>query len=704
MKNNFWAVALTPLAKNKKENLTGKGKFFTELRDSFIRDRDEAIKKQWEIQEGKDAGKLAKTKGVVSIVGNVAKYGRIVADVTGASIANPFRYVMMSGMAAGRMAEAGKETRFKNAKLIEKTRIQDAEKAAEEAWKIYERAGGKIDESGNISGASVEDISKAYLASMPEDLKKRLESPKVALNFVQKALIKNIDIRISRLNKKIEEIENSVGGSNFDAWQKIEKEKLLKKWGKELKDYDRVLDQYGAVDQIAMGARYAQVISKAVVVGMQIETIAVSLPHLLHGLHIISSHHDTTNHHTESIDLKIQPHHTPEIPKDYATNPAYSAHDILNEPDSALVNNFPETHITIDHGHGLIWGIRHAQEDYLKHLQANHIDPSKAPAWTHEDPTKLARDLGGYDPNATDGKESLLVGNGSILNIDAHGQLSLHDALTGKDNILIHGDTFQEEQIHGTMFHSEFGQAGGEHVAGPAHSLTESSVGQTPEGISHLGPTKIESDLNALHASDMHREHAEQLAKIQENIRQKMATMEAHKPKTNTTPGPGHTNPAGENSHSDLKTTEIYKHTTMGHGHMPIFPDITPEQNEYLSHYPEIVGNNSFHLSGVKLLEVCEASQKDRTFLFGNQSASLWEGLSKLKAGTVLEHASSVRNVPGSDGLSKYLEVLRNFSKIKPGKGLFGIGGEKTGQYMGRALQKLAYEGKLRDFEESIRK
>ena len=54
------------------------------------------------------------------------------------SAGSPLRYAMMGSMAFSRGAEGLKEVRLENEELIDKTRIQDADKAAEEAWRIYE--------------------------------------------------------------------------------------------------------------------------------------------------------------------------------------------------------------------------------------------------------------------------------------------------------------------------------------------------------------------------------------------------------------------------------------------------------------------------------------------------------------------------------------------------------------------------------------
>ncbi len=183
------------------------GRFVNELKNSFVRDAAEAEKKGLDIQEGRNKGKFRQLGNVGLLSGNVLKYGRIVADVCGASIADPFRYAMMGGMITARAAEAGKEARFKSDALLEKTQIKDADEAAEEAWRIYDKAGGSATTEGGGMGATAETIKNAYLRQMPKDIQERLEEdPGVALNFMQKMMRKQIELSLRNLGTKIREI------------------------------------------------------------------------------------------------------------------------------------------------------------------------------------------------------------------------------------------------------------------------------------------------------------------------------------------------------------------------------------------------------------------------------------------------------------------------------------------------------------------
>lgn len=256
------------------EEFDGKGtmgRFCRELSDSFARDAEEARKKGVAIQKGEDKARL---RNFGLFWGNLLKHGRIITDLTGASLASPLRYVMMAGATMARFAGSAKEARLKNEEVIEKTRIQDAEKAEEEAWKIYDEA-EKESKARGESEVSAENLKRAYLISIPADLQERLRDPSVASTFIQKILRSEITSAISKLDNTIQTIE---GNTKLSEQQKRElKEKLITKQKKRLEDYDRIVTQYGTVDQLAMAGRYAQTVGKTVVTAMTVETLALSV-------------------------------------------------------------------------------------------------------------------------------------------------------------------------------------------------------------------------------------------------------------------------------------------------------------------------------------------------------------------------------------------------------------------------------------------
>src|SRR3989344_3865337 len=267
-KNDFFATILNPTTKTNIDKKGTLGRFLNELYTGFKRDSENAEKKAREVMNKEKKHRFA---NVGFLAGNVLKYGRTIADLTGKSVASPLRYVMMAGMTTARVAEAGKEARLKNEEVIEKTRIQDVELAAEEAWRIYNNAEAKTGK-GNVS---VEVLKNIYLSEMPKDLQKRLEIPSTANKVIQRIVKRDVEGAVSRLNKKLDNIDND---SKLSTEQKeAKKQKLINKWKKSLVDYDRIITQYGTVDGLAMAGRYAQTAGKAIVAAVMAETIVLSV-------------------------------------------------------------------------------------------------------------------------------------------------------------------------------------------------------------------------------------------------------------------------------------------------------------------------------------------------------------------------------------------------------------------------------------------
>jgi hypothetical protein len=271
-KNDFFAAALDLNNIKGIQKRGTLGRFLVKLRDTFVRDAKEAEKKGLDIQKGKDKAKLSKLKNLGLVSGNVLKYGRIVADVCGVSIANPLRYVTMAGMATARLAEAGKEARLDSDAVLDQTQLSE-EDALEEAYLLYQQAQHTAALQGSTE-VSAEILQNQYLSELPRNLQLKLENPSTSFGFVQKLLRDDMLGSINKLNKKIEKIENS---KKTGSEKKVAKEKLLKSWEKDLKDYDRMITNYGTVDALAVSARYAQVAGKGIVLGMQIETAIVSV-------------------------------------------------------------------------------------------------------------------------------------------------------------------------------------------------------------------------------------------------------------------------------------------------------------------------------------------------------------------------------------------------------------------------------------------
>jgi len=246
--------------------------------DRFLGSYAEQYTKQVEqakrAREKSYSGKLERGAGILKLGGNLLKYGRVLWDL---NYANPLRHVMAASMLIGRTAEAAKEARFKNEKVVEKTRIKDIDVAAEEAWKIHQEAKKKTEQGEKISK---EDLDKSYRGFLPEDLKKRLQKNPdgVASNIVRKVIQKDIEWSVKRIDKKLTKIEQD---KKLSAGEKeSRKEQLLQRQGKFLKELDGMVANAGTVDLIAYGCKMTETAGKATSIAMMIDTIG-RLPQML---------------------------------------------------------------------------------------------------------------------------------------------------------------------------------------------------------------------------------------------------------------------------------------------------------------------------------------------------------------------------------------------------------------------------------------
>lgn len=215
---------------------------------------------------------LTQTASIGTTIGNIAKYGRIIGDIAGWTAAAPLRYAMMGSMLFGTGSGAVKEARFKNEEVLEKTRLQDINTAAEEAWKIYEQT------EAEKETVSKEDLVKAYQASVPKDLLARLQKdpePGTASGILQGFIKSRVESSVKKINGKIEEIEQDKNLSEID--KKVKQEKILNKYSKHLNDLDRAVSRFGTVDALALGAKYTETGAKHAVTALTVETLAFSI-------------------------------------------------------------------------------------------------------------------------------------------------------------------------------------------------------------------------------------------------------------------------------------------------------------------------------------------------------------------------------------------------------------------------------------------
>ncbi|OGZ08666.1 MAG: hypothetical protein A3C93_00555 [Candidatus Lloydbacteria bacterium RIFCSPHIGHO2_02_FULL_54_17] len=258
------------------------GRFFGAMRTQFT-EKAATTKKQIDDieasrKDGKTEGLLKQIGNAGYLSGNLLKYGRIVADAAGWTAGAPTRWVTLGAMATGSVLEGTKEARLANEEVKERTRVADIDKAADEAWAIYEGAmkNKGLDPDGDHEGVSKEELVKAYQEKLPADILRRLtEEPKegTGSSLVQKMFQKHIGWAAGRIEKKLEAVD---GDASLDAKTKAEKkEAIIQRFGrsKMLGDFDRMLSQEGAVDTLAMSARYGEQGAKGIVYGMMADSL-----------------------------------------------------------------------------------------------------------------------------------------------------------------------------------------------------------------------------------------------------------------------------------------------------------------------------------------------------------------------------------------------------------------------------------------------
>ena len=250
-KNNFFASVFNKLADTQMEQKSVTTKFVGKLGTQFEKDAAKAHERMVAIEKTKNRETLANAG---YIVGNAVKLWTL----TSGAVTMPLRAIAMGGMVFARGADAAKEVRFENEKVIEKTRI-DEDKAWEEAEKIYAK---KARKKGMMSAKEIENT---YRGSLPKDILARLEAktpeqPGLVNRMVQWFIKGHIERSVKRLERKSAKIDEN---DKLTAKEKnAKRERLFNRFGRRLRDYDRAVGQLGTVDALAMGLRYAEMTGK----------------------------------------------------------------------------------------------------------------------------------------------------------------------------------------------------------------------------------------------------------------------------------------------------------------------------------------------------------------------------------------------------------------------------------------------------------
>lgn len=298
LKNTFWGKTFGLFKKATKGRDFYVARFMNELSESFKRDAKTSGERIKDIQKGTGSW-MTNAMGPTLLIGNVWKYGLMIARATGKAAVTPYFLASTLGMAVTKGAEAAKEAHLRTNEAAEKTRIKNAEKAAEEAWMLYEEVGGVIGKAegtgefyeshgeqrekmimvgGEGKDASAERLNNAYLKKLPADLLRRLETePGVASGFIQRQIKKDVKEAVERLNKNLQKIENNTKLSV--AEKELKKRQLLNgmQWKNALRDYDRLITEVGTVDEFAMGSIYVKAIGRGAIFGSMLAAVDIAI-------------------------------------------------------------------------------------------------------------------------------------------------------------------------------------------------------------------------------------------------------------------------------------------------------------------------------------------------------------------------------------------------------------------------------------------
>jgi len=104
----------------------------------------------------------------------------------------------------------------------------------------------------------------------------------MASGLLQKAIKWDVRKSAEGIEKKIEKIESNEKLSSKE--KKLRREKIFNRYSKHLDELDGMVSQYGAVDAMAMGAKYGETAAKTTVKAMMVETAGLAIHKLLDNL------------------------------------------------------------------------------------------------------------------------------------------------------------------------------------------------------------------------------------------------------------------------------------------------------------------------------------------------------------------------------------------------------------------------------------
>ncbi len=204
--------------------------------------------------------------------GALAQNSILMTRAVGRSLGGMSRVPAIVAMVANRSFDAFKEARLAKYDVINKTRVNDAERAYEEAEQIYKISQRMVGEGNKVTA---KDLAKAYAEQLPKDLIRRFErgDSEKQPSYLGK-LVASVGVRgvAERLQKKFEAIENNTKLN--DEQKKLARAKEIQKNESLLRDLDRMVSDAGVVDMTASVMRDFGQASKKAAAAVALETLA----------------------------------------------------------------------------------------------------------------------------------------------------------------------------------------------------------------------------------------------------------------------------------------------------------------------------------------------------------------------------------------------------------------------------------------------
>lgn len=417
----------------------------------------------------------------------------------------------------------------------------------------------------------------------------------------------------------------------------------------------------------------------------------------------------------DDLKAQLEAKGNPEAPQlDPNTTPATSPEPAPtvdpNQPASTPASTTPtetlETDATMEsisvtHGNG---GIQEVL-DLKAHIQAHyHGDYSNAPKDIQElmssnkNAVEYAIKLGLYNPD--NANESALLHEGSTFKIDyATGNVSFHDARTGEENILMHGDNSKIDQYQGKMFHSEHKvestpTTSTEHVNTPRVEETPEPINQ--EQLSQLEKLGFKGDPNDRKAVEefFAKTHTgNSVAPEPDSIPQRPLTPEELKQRIEHSYGvsqPGKVNITEQTS--DPSKMQTGKDYTYNAGAEKVLNSNTEAIKSL--HLPSEFKEMHYDLSYNEIKQVAQLHQENIEHILPPDKSIEWLDVKNLSARALVEKGGEYAHKAGYEKIIPYLERLIKVADLDPKGGLFRRE-ETLGQFFARALEKVADDGNL---------